>query len=277
MAKRVAYQGIRGSFSSMAATALFGPGLEPIQTIRFRDIFGHVVSGQADIGVVPLENAIAGSVHENYDLLGEFPVSIIAEAYLPVELHLMSLPGSDLGRIQQVLSHPKALEQCSKFLEERPSLSQVIYSDTAGAAFEVRRRGDASLAAIASEDAAREHGLQVIASSIQNHALNATRFVAISATPNAEAKVDKCSLLFTLPHRPGSLAQILAGVAELEGNITKIESRPMPGKPFEYAFYVDILAPQGRDDCISRCVGAISDNAASCRVLGRYRAAPPLF
>ena len=277
MTKRVAYQGIQGSFSSMAAAALFGPGLEPIQTARFRDIFAHVVAGGTDAGVVPLENALAGSVHENYDLLGEFPVSIVAEAYLPVELHLVSLPGAEASHIRQVLSHPKALEQCSKFLEERPSISQVVSSDTAGAALEVLQRGDPALAAIASDEAAKRLGLQVIARNIQNHALNATRFVAISASETQDTAANKCSLLFTLPHKPGSLARILAAVAEQGGNITKIESRPMPGKPFEYAFYIDIQASQESQGCISRCIEAVSNSAASCRVLGRYRAASSLF
>lgn len=273
MTKKVAYQGIRGSFSSMAARAMAQEPFEPVETSRFREIFEHVAAGRADLGIVPIENALAGSVHENYDLLGEFQLSIVAEHYLPVELHLVAPVGAELAGVRQVSSHPKALEQCSKFLEERPQIAKLSSSDTAGAAQEVARRNDISIAAIASDEAAREQGLQILARSIQNHGMNATRFVAVRATANTTGAANKCSLLFTLPHQPGSLARILTAIADANGNVTKIESRPITGKPFEYGFYIDVQAANE----ISAVARAVERLASSSRVLGLYEAAAPLF
>lgn len=276
MGKRVAYQGIKGSFSSMAAAALVGPDHEALQTTRFREIFEHVAAGRADIGVVPIENALAGSIHENYDLLGEFSCAIVGEHYCPVQLNLMGVPaaGTSLAAITQVISHPKALEQCSHFLESLPGVAQVNYSDTAGAALHIKERGDPALTAIASEEAASAFGLTIIARGIQNHSLNSTRFVAIAKEPSVLPSRSKCSLVITLPHEPGSLARLLAAIAGQQGNVTKIESRPILGKPFEYRFYIDIEAPRGVPHAVTDSVEAASQIASSCRVLGLYGASP---
>lgn len=275
MKKRVAYQGVKGSFSSMAATALVGMDCEPLHTTRFREIFEHVAGGTADLGVIPIENALAGSIHENYDLLGEFSCSIIGEYYCPVQLHLMGIPGTSasLAALTHVVSHPKALEQCSTFLESLPALIQVNYSDTAGAALHVRNRGEASVAAIASEEAAGTYGLTILARGIQNHALNSTRFVAVSLNPQECSSAAKCSLLITLPHAPGSLARILSAIANLGGNVTKIESRPILGKPFEYRFYIDIESLQENPRVLQEMIEAVKKLSASCRILGVYGAA----
>lgn len=277
MAKKVAYQGIRGSFSSMAARAMLDGPFEPLHTGRFREIFQHVAAGRAELGIIPLENALAGSVHENYDLLGEFSLSIVAEHYLPVQLHLVALPATDLAKISQVISHPKALEQCSRFLEKHPGLSQLNSSDTAGAALEVTQRGNLSLAAIASEEAAAEYSLAILARSIQNHSINTTRFVAIRAIPYSLGIANKCSMLFTLPHTPGSLAQVLSAVAEAQGNVTKIESRPIPGKPFEYGFYIDVQTATSGSVNVSDLVPVVERLSSTLRVLGLYQASAPLF
>lgn len=259
----------------MAATALVGADFEPLNTTRFREIFEHVADGSADLGVVPIENALAGSIHENYDLLGEFACSIIGEHYCPVQLHLMVLPGTATSpsELTHVVSHPKALEQCSTFLESLPILTQVNYSDTAGAALHVRERREPTVAAIASEEAASTYGLTILARGIQNHALNATRFVAISSQPRTALTGSKCSLLLTLPHEPGSLARILTAVANLRGNVTKIESRPILGKPFEYRFYIDIESPGPTHSSLQATIEAVRKLAASCRVVGAYDAA----
>lgn len=260
----------------MAAAALVGPDNEPLQTTRFREIFEHVAAGRADLGVVPIENALAGSIHENYDLLGEFSCSIVGEHYCPVQLHLMGLPAASqsLTAITQVISHPKALEQCSHFLDSLAGAEQVNYSDTAGAALHVRERGDPAIVAIASEEAASAFGLTIIARAIQNHSLNATRFVAISREPLALSAPSKCSLVITLPHAPGSLARLLAAIAGQRGNVTKIESRPILGKPFEYSFYIDIEAPQDAPNAVTESIEAASKHSSSCRILGLYRASP---
>ncbi len=276
MGKRVAYQGILGSFSSMAARTICGSDCTPIHTRRFREIFEHVVSGRADIGIVPIENALAGSVHENFDLLSEFDCSIAAELYCPVQLHLMALPhaGSDLSSFTQAISHPKALEQCSEFLERHTNLAPSSYSDTAGAALHVYETGNLSLAAIASEEAAATYGLSIVRRNIQNHALNSTRFFAISAVQAPCENPTKVSLLLTLPHEPGSLHRVLGEIAGLSINVTKIESRPITGKPFEYAFHLDMECSAEHSAVLRECVDRLRRMCASCRILGFYRAAP---
>ncbi len=271
MAKRVAYQGISGSFSSMAARALFGGDLAPIQTRRFREIFEHVRDGSADVGVVPIENALAGSIHENYDLLSEFSCSIIGEYYCPVQLSLLGLQAdTPLSSITRVFSHPKAIEQCSNFFERNPTLTPIVYSDTAGAALHVRELGDPSVGAVASDEAAREYGLTVLQPSIQNHAMNSTRFFAIAVTPLQIKEPGKCSLEFTLPHKPASLHKLLGIFAELGVNVTKIESRPIPGKPFEYTFHLDLESNGQSGEILRTAVIRGTPLARELRVLGFY-------
>lgn len=276
MANRVAYQGILGSFSSMAARAVCGLDCVPIHTRRFREIFEHVVSGRADLGIVPIENALAGSVHENLDLLGEFQCSIVAEYYCPVQLHVLALPhaSSELSSFTQALSHPKALEQCSEFLEHHTNLVPTSYSDTAGAALQVRDVGNPSIAAIASEEAAEVYGLTIVARNIQNHPLNSTRFFAVSAVETPCKAPTKASLLLTLPHKPGSLYRLLGEIAGCGLNVTKIESRPIVGKPFEYAFHLDIESALTQSAALCECVVRLKKACASCRILGLYPAAP---
>ncbi len=270
MAKRIAYQGISGSFSSMAARALYGNDIEPVQTKRFREIFEHVTSGTADAGVVPIENALAGSIHENYDLLSEFACSIVGEYYCPVQLHLLGISGGiPLSSITRVVSHPKALEQCSNFFEEHPHLSPIVFSDTAGAALHIKEQRDTTLAAIASTEAAQHFGLSIIRDSIQNHAANATRFFAIAAKPREIPNPTKCSLELSLPHQPASLHKLLGEFAELSVNVTKIESRPIPGKPFEYTFHIDIESE--RPEILQEAAARAATRARDLRVLGFYR------
>ena len=255
----------------MAARAFYGPDLTPLQTIRFREIFEHVTAGRADAGVVPIENALAGSIHEIYDLLSEYRCSIVGEYYCPVQLHLMTVSPTDrVDSIQQAFSHPKALEQCSIFLERHPTISPVVFSDTAGAAAHVRTLGTPGVAAIASEEAAQEYGLAIIAPSIQNHASNMTRFFAVARQPEVADGHSKCTLILSLRHEPASLYKLLGIFAELAINVTKIESRPVPGKPFEYSFHIDLeTTPQATGslyDAVERTKAA----TVEARVLGFY-------
>ena len=270
MEKRIAYQGIAGSFSSMAARALYGSGFTPIQTTRFREIFEHVSRGSADIGVVPIENALAGSVHENYDLLQEFKCFIVDEYYCPVHLHLVGI--GPIEKVRRVLSHPKALEQCSMFLEQHPGMTAVVCSDTAAAALQVRDSRDPSQAALASEEAAATYQLSLLKRAVQNHEENCTRFVSISAHPATCDTPTKASMVVSLPHEPGSLHKLLGVIASLSLNLTKIESRPILGKPFEYAFHIDIECPIERSAQLHEARNHLSRCTSVCRQLGLYRA-----
>lgn len=255
----------------MAARAFYGSDLTPLQTVRFREIFEHVASGRADAGVVPIENALAGSIHEIYDLLSEHNCCILGEYYCPVQLHLMAASSTDtIDSIHQAFSHPKALEQCSMFLERNPTISPVVFSDTAGAAAHVKKTYSAGVAAIASEEAAQEYGLCIIAPSIQNHSSNMTRFFAVARQPESTQTASKCTLILSLRHEPASLYKLLGIFAELAINVTKIESRPVPGKPFEYSFHIDLeTTPQSRGS-LNEAVERARAATVETRVLGFY-------
>ena len=272
MRMRIAYQGITGSFSSMAARALYGQDFTPLQTTRFREIFEHIAQGRADVGVVPIENALAGSVHENYDLLQEHRCFVIDEYYCPVHLHLIGL--GPIAGVRRAFSHPKALEQCSIFLESNPQITAVVCSDTAGAALQVAESKDPINAAIASDEAAAVYGLPVLRREIQNHKTNATRFVAIAAKPTQCARPTKCSMVVSLPHEAGSLHKLLGIMAELGINLTKIESRPIAGKPFEYAFHIDIECSPDTSEKLTEAVRRVEHYARNVRQLGLYHARP---
>ena len=255
----------------MAARALYGPDITPLQTTRFREIFEHVTAGRADVGVVPIENALAGSIHENYDLLSEHNCAIVGEYYCPVQLHLMTAsPTASIGSITQAFSHPKALEQCSDFLESHPTVSPVVFSDTAGAAAHVKQLDNPHVAAIASAEAAQEYGLTIIARTIQNHASNTTRFFAVAKNSEAVASPTKCTLILSLRHEPASLYKLLGEFAAIQINVTKIESRPIPGKPFEYSFHVDLETTPESTGTIHEAIDRAKRATVETRVLGIY-------
>lgn len=268
----VAFQGTAGSFSSMAARALYGSDFKSHGTLRFRDIFELVKNGQADIGVIPIENAVAGSVHENYDLLSQYECVIVAETYIPVQLHLLGI-NSDLA-ITKVFSHPKALEQCSNFIEDNPQIETVAWSDTAGAAEHVAALNKPGIAALASEEAALLNNLKIIARSVQNHPNNSTRFIAISKKQPEAKNPNRCSLIVSLSHNPGSLSAILKEIANLNLNLTKIESRPILGSPFSYLFYIDIEGSEAQSAALITLPELIKSNTESLRILGFYRSYP---
>lgn len=274
---KVAFQGANGSFSSFAAKQLCGPTFTPFHTSRFREIFELVYNGTVDCGVVPLENAIAGSVHGNYDLLAEFNCIIAAEYFCPVSLAVLGVPGTSLSSITTVASHPKALEQCAKFFEQNAHITQVQADDTASAALLVLHRNDRSFCAIASEECAELYGLQIVAREIQSHVNNATRFVLIRKSHSIAQKplggdgsATKASLLFSLPHKAGALSKVLRRCAEFDWNITKIESRPIVGTKFHYCFYLDLTSSEALSrDTVQK---ELTDVTSELRVLGIYPA-----
>lgn len=263
------FQGVPGSFSSVAARAYLGDTTHSIHATQFREIFDRVMDGSADIGIVPIENAVAGSVHENYDLLEAYPCSIIGEVYIPVQLHLVGL--GTRADISRIYSHPKALEQCSLFLEKNPGMQAIVWSDTAGAALHVAQSRDPSAAAVASEEAAQIYGLTILERSVQNNPHNATRFVAIATHLSTELNPTKCSLVVSLAHKPGSLYAVLGEIAHLQLNLTKLESRPILGSPFSYSFHIDIECPEGHSDVLREAVERIKNTSESLRILGFYR------
>lgn len=240
----VAIQGEAGSFSHAAALELHGPALELLPCPTFPELFRAVESGAAQRGVVPFENTLAGSVHENYDLLSEHRLHAVGETLLRIRHCLIARPGTALSEIRRVASHPVALAQCRRFFAEHPALEPVPAYDTAGSVRSLMARDSTAStdAAIASALAARLYGAAVIAEDLEDHAENYTRFLEIAPEPARVQGPSKTLLVFGVSNTPGALHRALGVFADRGINLNKIESRPLPGRPWEYLFYVDVLA-----------------------------------
>ncbi len=243
---KIAYQGVPGSFSYLTGVKFFGKKNKFIGTKEFKEIFELVKNQKADYGILPIENSIAGSVYENYDLLDKYEVKIVGESYLKIELCLLGVKikiplNQRIKLMKKIYSHPKALEQCKKFFEKHPWLEKVVFSDTAGSAKYVSETKDITLGAIASKECAKIYNLQVLKENIEDFKNNFTRFLIITDSRKYKTPqtANKASLIFVLPHVPGSLYRSLEVFAQNNLNLTKIESRPIPTKPFEYLFYLD--------------------------------------
>lgn len=238
---RVAYQGVPGANSEVATLGYFGPDVEPIPCSSFAVLVGAVTARAADYGVLPIENSLAGSVIDSYDLLIQQPIVIVGELYQHVRHQLLALPGVRLEHVRSVYSHPQALAQSLDFLNAHPQLEARPAFDTAGAAKLVAEQGQRDSAAIATARAGELYGLQVLAADIQSNTENYTRMVVIGLKeqePPAGVPV-KTSVIAGLQHESGSLARLLGVLHRAGMNLTKIESRPIVGRPWEYLFYLD--------------------------------------
>jgi prephenate dehydratase len=282
--KKILYQGIPGAFSHIAGLTFFGKGNTFAGVPSFFDIFKQVESMNAEYGMVPVENSLAGSVVENYDLLYDQNVTVIAEYYQEIRHHLLTPVLGDQSaderfkKIRSVLSHPKALEQCTRFFREHTHLKPTVYSDTAEAARHVAEQGDPSLAAVASSEASSLYGLHILRNDIHDNPHNWTRFLVITRRHREpdileHDAIHKCSLIFTLPHSPGSLYTALGVFANAHLNLSKIESRPIPGTNFEYVFYVDIEFHSHDYARVRDLVQEFSNFIREVKVLGYYRKA----
>jgi prephenate dehydratase len=293
--ERVAIQGESGSNSHMAALAMLGD-IDLVPCAISADVFDRLLDGSVDAAVLPIENSLHGSVAEHYDLLLQHPVRITAESLLRIRFHLIAMPGVALGDLRRVLSHPVALAQCRRFLAQHRQLEAVPFYDTAGSVKHLMEAGLRDTAGIAPELAASQYGGQILLSGLEDHPQNFTRFHLLrpagspasatgdlaSATGgpakdasevacNNEGACNKMSVAFSIDHRPGTLVAALQLLADAGVDLTKIESRPVPGQPWEYVFYVDL-----RFDQVARADAALAALRAHCRMvkeLGRYRAA----
>lgn len=275
---RVAYQGTEGSYSHLAAQHRYrgrAGGVLLAGFDSFRQVAEAVLSGAADLALLPIENTTAGSINETYDLLAAGGLVITGEVVAAIEHCLLGLPGAALEDLRAVLSHPQALAQCEQFFREHPAIRAQAEFDTAGAARKVQQLGDRSLAAIASAAAAPTYRLEILRRGIQNRAENATRFVEVGLHPlpvPAGAAV-KTSLAVVLPgDRPGSLGEALREFSQRGLNLTKIESRPIPGSPWSYRFYLDVeghAATAPFPEALAGLQAVVTD----VRVLGSYPAA----
>lgn len=274
---RVAFQGEPGAFSHEAARGAFGHdvAIEPRRT--FEEMFEAVTRGQADTAVVPIENTLAGSVIKNYDLLVEHDLVIVAELVLRIVHNLIARPGTRLDEVRRVYSHPVALAQCERFLKAHPAL-QVDPGgyDTAGSVKMIMEARDPSRAAIAGATAAEVYGANILVPGIESHAQNFTRFFVLTA-PERRGDVtltgtkpgQKTSIVLRIANRPGGLYDALSAFAREGVDLTKIESRPIEGRPWEYSFYLDFAGAEA-DAAVARALARLAEGSESIRVLGSY-------
>lgn len=263
---RVICQGAAGAFSHSAALRLF-PGQKPIFLPGFRDVFEAVHNGAGDYGVVPVENSDAGSVSEVYDLIMKHRMFIVGAADIPVRHCLCRAKGT--GAVKKVLSKHEALVQCSAYLAAH-DIETEAYSNTAAAAKFIAETRPEGVGAVCSAQAAEEYGLEIIAADIQNTDNNCTRFIVISREAVLPEDAEKISLCFSLPHTPGSLCHTLERFALLGLNLTKIESRPIPERNFEYDFYLDFTG-NVHDVQTLALICALSDEMPRFSFLGNYK------
>jgi prephenate dehydratase len=225
--------------------------------------------------VLPIENSIGGSIHRNFDLLLENHLPIVGEVELPVVHHLLALPGSAMERVRRIYSHPQALAQCDRFLRTLSGVEVIATYDTAGSAKLIADEQMQDAAAIASERAAAVFGLVALRSSIQDYEHNVTRFLVIGRRPLSDAAADKTTLVFSLANEPGALFKALSVFALRGIDLTKLESRPIPGRTWEYLFYADLSA--ARDDLrCARALAHLGEFAPMLRVLGSYPSCKPV-
>jgi len=238
---RVAIQGIRASFHEEAAFRFFGEDIITIECNSFKQTFDALKNGEADYVVMAIENSIAGSILPNYSLLLSYSFPVVGEVYLPIQLHLMALPGVKFEQIRYVTSHPIAIRQCVDFFDEYPHLKIVESSDTAACAKRIRDEELKDTVAIANTLAAKLYDLEVLERRIESNKKNFTRFLILTSHENVKVtKADKASLCFQVSNEVGALAKVLNIFAEQGINMSKIQSMPVLGKPSEYNFYVDV-------------------------------------
>ena len=268
---KIAIQGEPGSFSHEAALKL-----ESAATIvpcaLSADVFAALSSGNVDAAVIPIENSLAGSVLEHFDLLLAHDVQVERETLLRIRHNLIALPGATIAELDRVFSHPVALAQCRRFLAEHAKIQSFAFYDTAGSVKHVMELNDRHASAIASAAAAEHYGAQILAAEIEDNPENYTRFFLVRRTAEATRAKDanKISLAFSVENRPGSLVAALTELSALGTNLTKIESRPVHGKPWEYIFYVDCQLQHPDEG--ERAIAVLKPHCAMVKSLGGYKA-----
>jgi len=269
---RIAIQGEPGSFSHEAAMKLVADAVIVPFSLS-AEVFTALSNGTVDAAAIPIENSLAGSVSEHFDLLLTHDVKVERETLLRIRHNLIAISGASVGEIDRVFSHPVALAQCRRFLAEHPRMEAFAFYDTAGSVKQLVELRDRHAGAIASEAAALFYGAQILQSGIEDNPENYTRFFLVRRTKDAviDPKSNKISLAFSVENRPGSLVAALTELSAIGTNLTKIESRPVHGKPWEYIFYVDCQIQSSEEG--SRAMAALSSHCAMVKELGRYQEA----
>ena len=266
---RVVFQGTEGAYGQAAMQQFFGEDVNSFHVRTFRDAMEAIEEGAADYAVLPIENSTAGPVIEMYDLLDEFENYIVAETILTIVHTLSGLPGTKLSDIQRVYSKTEALMQTSRFLDDHSDWQRISVVNTAIAAKKVLKEQDISQAAVCSAYAAKVHGLEVLVDGINNDADNSTRFIVVTNQKVFLKDASKISIRFELPHQSGSLYRILSHFIYNDLNMSKIESRPIKGRPWEYCFFVDFEGNL-EEAAVKNAIRGLREEAQNLKILGNY-------
>jgi prephenate dehydratase len=268
---KVAFQGIAGAYSEQAIRHYFGPEVDSVPCGGLDDLFPAVESGDVDYAMLPVENAVAGSVTRAYELLMEHDLRVYAETILRVQHMLLALPDTALDDLERVRSHPQALAQCQHYLNRHGLIGEPTF-DTAASARDLAASPEPGVAAIASELAADLYGLQILDRDIEDFAFNYTRFFVLAREAPPRAQRNKTSLVFTTPHEPGVLYECLGEFAKRRINLAKIESRPRRNRPWQYIFYLDFEGHSQDPEC-EAAIMALLRRSLFVKLLGSYPAA----
>ncbi|MGM0432435.1 MAG: 3-deoxy-7-phosphoheptulonate synthase [Spirochaetota bacterium] len=271
---RAAFQGVHGAYSEAALGRFFGNDIEPVPCHQFKDVFSAVMHGKTDYGVIPVENSLAGTVNDNFDLLLSHPdISVVGEQEFRIVHNLIGQEGTTMEQIRKVYSHPQGLAQCADFLDRYPEIERVPFFDTAGAVAHVKKQGDKTCAAIAGTQTASYYGLTVLKEGIETNPRNYTRFYIITREEHAKQLLDRkkpnrAVMVFSTPDKPGALFTSLKILADHGMNMKKLESRPILGKPWEYMFFVETEISSDED--FNAAAEQLRETCRTFRVLGTY-------
>jgi 3-deoxy-7-phosphoheptulonate synthase len=267
--RTAAFIGEFGAYSHKAAMSYFGDDITPVPMKGFKDIFEAVAAGRSEYGVIPLENSLSGSIHENFDLLQEYDLKIIGEITIRIQHALIAHKGAVKDTIKQVLAPPPALAQCANYLDQYPWMERVPVAATSQAVKQVKASADAGLAAIASTMAAQMFDMQILDESIEDDPRNYTRFAVIAREYKGRKKVGKTSVIFSTGNKPGALFEVMKIFSDHGINLVKLESRPIHGKPWEYMFYADLETDIEKKE-LAPVRSLLTEKTETFRVLGRY-------
>ena len=267
---RAAFQGERGAYGETATIAFFGDSVQPIPCKDFESVFEAVARSEVDQGILPIENSLGGSIHRNYDLLLRHELFIVGEVQIPIAHQLIALPGVTLADIKKVYSHPQALAQCERSITRLlPNAERVATYDTAGSVKMIKAENISDGAGLASQQAASIYGMNILQADMQDDAENYTRFIVIARDPIVPGGEAKTSIVFAMENVPGSLFKSLAVFALRDIDLTKIESRPLQGKRWQYFFYIDFIGSQYEERC-KNALNHLQEITTFFKVFGSY-------
>lgn len=268
--KKIVFFGEHGAYTEQAMLEFFGDDIDSYSVPTFKAVMEELKAGNAEYGVLPIENSSTGGITDCFDLLMDYENYIVGEHEIKIDQCLLGISGANIEELKTVFSHQQGLMQCAEFLEQYPGIEQVPYKSTATSARKVMEDGDVHQAAIASRRAAQYYGLEILKENINFESTNTTRFIIISRKKEYVKDSNKISICFSLPHECGSLYNMLSNFIYNNLNMTKIESRPIEGRKWEYRFFIEVEGNL-RDPGVQNALYGIAEEASICRVLGNFR------